>query len=83
MTEGDIPPGADEEGGDLVSPLELAEFLTGVYRDEEASNFERVQAAVALSTFWVGVELQRVLAAMAHVTFVPVDDEPPPPARMN
>lgn len=55
---------------DLVQPYELAMFLTGVYRDEEASNFERVQAAVALSSFWMGVELNRIADMLDRVSFV-------------
>lgn len=62
---------------ELVAPHELAKFLTGVYRDEEASNFERVQAAVALSTFWMGVELERIYNAIEGVPIMTVPGPPP------
>lgn len=45
---------------DLVAPEELAQDLMAVYRDLEASAFERNLAAVGLTVFWLGVEVDRL-----------------------
>jgi hypothetical protein len=72
--EGDIPPGGDEEGLEIVQPTEIAAFLSAVYRDEDASNFERTQAAVGLSAFWMGVELNRMCDLFHGLAFIPATD---------
>lgn len=67
---------------DVPNPGVLAEYLTGVYTDEEASNFERTMAAVALNSFWLGCELARVTQFLERVDIVDAPMGVPKP-RMN
>jgi hypothetical protein len=63
---------------DLPTPSDLAEYFTDVFRDEEASSFERMQAAVGLQSFWVGMELNKINETMGNFSFIPVPVDPVP-----
>jgi hypothetical protein len=45
---------------EFIAPEQLASDLQKVYQDEEASTFERNLAAVGLTVFWLGVEVDRL-----------------------
>lgn len=67
---------------DIPSPGVIARHLTGVFMDEEASNFERTMAAVGLNAFWLGCELERVTQFLERTDIVEMPIDSPKP-RMN
>lgn len=69
---------------DLEEPLEVARYLSGVYRDPEVSSFERTQAAAGLSAFWLGLSINSINTVMEQIMIVPTDvptDVPIPDGR--
>lgn len=46
---------------EVIRPEELAGYLSNVFRDPEVTSFERTQAAVGLSTLWLGVRLDQLI----------------------
>lgn len=50
----------DEPEVELPIPNELGEYFTRVYNDPEVTGFERMQAALGLSNFWLGLEVNRL-----------------------
>lgn len=64
-------PEETEEELDIILPVELATYLSQVYRSTEDEAL-RVQAAVGLSAFWGGSELNRITQMLEGISFGPV-----------
>lgn len=67
------------EERETVDPNEIAEYLTGVYKDEETSNFEKLHAACALMHFWTAVQIAHTNDILQNFIAVPVGTVPMPP----
>lgn len=64
-------PEETEEKLDITLPVDLAIYLSQVYKDTEDEAL-RAQAAVGLSAFWLGSELNRITQMLEGISFGPV-----------
>lgn len=75
---------AEQLAIDLPTPNDLAAYFVEVYKDPEVSNFERMQAGVALSNFWLGMEINRLNSFVSGFQFAQMSEMPEePPVKMN
>lgn len=71
---------------DLVSPMDLAEYLGEIYKAPDTRQAQKLEAAVGLIHFWAGTELNRISDMLEKIDIFAASTPmgvPLPKKRMN